>query len=148
MDNIRNHRAIAVWRNPHLWYITAIMIACSIFYYLHSIIELMGWTKPQWGIFYAVYDLHTLLFFIPVLYAAHIFRVRGAIVTALISILIFLPRAFLPRAIFILPYPEALIRPIAFLIVIGVVGFLLARLLNGITERKGMEDDVLGCAAC
>jgi len=133
MANIRHHRAL--WRNPHLWYITAIMIACSIFYYVDVIIELMGWPKPLGGILYTVHDLHRVLFFIPVLYAAYIFRLRGVIVTALISLLV-----FLPRAMFISPYPESLLRPIVFVILIGGVGILLSKLLDNITERKQAEE--------
>ena len=137
MDDVPDYKPIAAWRNPHTWYITAIMIACSIFYYLDTIIELMGWPKPGWDFLYTVHDLHRLLFFIPVLYAAYVFRVRGVIVTALILILI-----FLPRAMFISPYPEALLRPAAFLIVIGGVGILVSKLLDSITERKRVEEKI------
>ena len=125
---------MAVWRNPHIWYITAIMLACTIFYYLATIAELMGWTKPQWGILYTVHDLHRLLFFIPVLYASYIFRVKGAIVTALISMFI-----FLPRAILISPYSESLVRPIVFVIILGGVGILTSKLLDNISEHKRAE---------
>ena len=134
MDNIRHHMPIAVWRNPHTGYIAAIMMVCTIFYYLGAIVELMGWLKLQWGVLYAVHDLHRLLFFIPVLYAAYIFRVRGAIVTALISLLI-----VLPRAMFISPYAESLLRPIAFVIILGGVGVLTSKLLDNLTERRQAE---------
>ncbi len=135
MDNIHNHRRIAVWRNHHLWYITAIIMACSIFYYLNTIIEFMGWPNPRWGIFYGPHDLQRLLFLIPVLYAAYIFRVRGVIVTASISMLI-----FLPRAMFISTYFDALFRPMVFFISMGIMGILLAGLLDNITERKRTEE--------
>ncbi len=135
MDDVHDYRPIAAWRNPHTWYITAIMIVCSIFYYLDTIIELLGWPKSWWDMLYTVHDLHRLLFFIPVLYAAYIFRVRGVIVTALILILI-----FLPHAMFISPYPEALLRAMVFVIIIGGVGILVAKLLNSITERKQAEE--------
>jgi len=138
MDNIHHYKPIVVWRNPHTWYITAVMIGCSIFYYLDAIIALMGWTKPQWGILYEPHDLHRLLFFIPVLYTACIFRVRGVIVISLISLLV-----FLAHALFISSYPEPLIRAIAFVIVIGGVGILLSRLLDNITERKQMEEELV-----
>ena len=88
--SIRNHRPIAVLRNPHLWYVAVITMACSIFYYLSTIIDFMGWPNPRWNIFYTVHDLHRLLFVIPVLYATYIFRVKGVIVIASISILLFL----------------------------------------------------------
>jgi len=134
MENIRHYRPIAVWRNPHTWYITTTMMVCAIFYYLGIIIELIGWPKPQWEILSTVHDLHRLLFFVPVLYAAYIFRVRGAIVTAVISMLI-----FLHRATFISPYPESLLRPMAFVIILGGVGILTSKLLDNITERRRAE---------
>ena len=135
MDNIPNHRFIAIWRNPHLWYITIIMIACSIFYYMDTIIDFMGWLNPQWAIFYEPHDLHRLFFLIPVLYATYIFRARGVIVTALISMLV-----FLPYAMFISPYPQALLRAIIFFISVGIIGVLVCRLLDNITERKEAEE--------
>jgi len=111
------------------------MMGCTIFYYLGIIIELMGWLKPQWGIFYVVHDLHRLLFFIPVLYAAYIFRVKGAIVTAVISMLVFLYRAMI-----ISPYAESLLRPIVFVIILGGVGILVSKLLDNVTERGQAEE--------
>jgi len=41
--------------------------------------------------------------------------------------------------LFISPYPDALIRPVIFAIVIGIIGFLLSRLLDNITGRKRAE---------
>jgi len=134
MGNMRNDRSAALWRNPHLWYVIIVMLACSIFYYLESIIAFIGWPYPQWAIFDMPHDLHRFLFLIPVLYAAYTFRVRGAIAVALISILI-----FLPRALFISPYPDALLRPIIFSIVAGALGILMSVLLNNSTERKEVE---------
>jgi signal transduction histidine kinase len=129
-----NHRFVPAWRNPHLWYITIIMMACSAFYYLDTIINFMGWPNPQWGIFYTVHDLHRLLFLIPVFYAARVFRLRGAIVIALITMLV-----FLPRAIFISPYPDALLRPIIFFIGLSIIGVLIALQFDAIDDRKVKE---------
>ena len=127
MANIRHHKAL--WRNPHTWYITAIVIGCSIFYYLGTIIALTGWGVPRWGVLYTVYDLHRLLFVIPVLYAAYIFRVRGVIVAVLISMAI-----VVPRAMFISPYPQPLVRSLVFIGAFGIVGTLLALLLDNLAK--------------
>jgi signal transduction histidine kinase len=142
MANIRHHLPIIVWKNPHLWYITTIMIACTIFYYLDTILKLIGWPRLQWEVLYTVHDLHRLLFFIPVVYAAYIFRVKGAIVTTLISMLI-----FLPRAISISPYPEPILRPMVFVIILGGVGILVSKLLDNMTKLKKLDqlkDDFIG----
>jgi PAS domain S-box-containing protein len=71
------------------------------------------------------------LFFIPVLYAAHRFRIKGVIAITVISMLI-----FLPRALFISPYLSSLIRSIVFIIGLWFSGFFFTIALNAITERK------------
>jgi len=73
------------WRNPHLWYITVIMIVLAVFYYLPNIITLMGGEVPNWVILNMPHDLHRSLFSIPVLYAAYKFRIKGVIVIVSIS---------------------------------------------------------------
>jgi len=123
------------WRNPHLWYITVIMIVLAVFYYLPNIITLMGGEVPNWVILNMPHDLHRSLFSIPVLYAAYKFRIKGVIVIVSISMLI-----FLPRALFISPYSYALLRPIIFIIGLWFSGFFFAIALNNITERKKAEE--------
>jgi len=130
-----NHHPSAVWENAHLWYIALIMMACSVFYYLDSIADALGWATPQSSILSMPHDFHRFLFAIPVLYASYIFRIRGAVITALISMAI-----FLPRALFISPYPNPLLRPLFFCIVIGMVGVFGAKLLDEITARKKAEE--------
>ena len=135
MENSYRPRFMGIWRNRHLWYISAIMVACSIIYYLDAIIPgFMGWPGSGAGILGTVHDLYRLLFVIPVLYAAYIFRVKGVITTSLISMLVFLPRAF-----FISPYPNALLRPLIFVVSTGVMGILIAKMFDYITERKRVE---------
>jgi len=129
------NKKMSGWRNPHLGYITVIMIVIAIFYYLPSIITFMGGEVPNWVIF--PYDLHRSLFFIPMLYAAYKFRVKGVVVITVISMLI-----FLPRALFISPYSYALVRPIIFIIGLSLLGFFLAISLNNIAERKKAEEEL------
>jgi len=64
------------WRNPHLLYVTIMMIVLAIFYYLPSIITFVGGESPAWFILNMPHDLHRALFFIPVLYAAYRFRMK------------------------------------------------------------------------
>jgi len=135
MANI--HNLIAVCKNRHLWYITAIMMVYAIFYYLDTIIDIMGWTKPQWGVLYMVHDLHRLLFLIPVLYAAYIFRLRGVVVTVLIAMLV-----FLPHAVFLSTHTDAVLRVAGFLVGFSWVGILVARLSDNITEHKQAEEEL------
>ena len=135
MDDTRYQMPITAWRNPHPWYVTAIIIVCTVLYYLGAFTEFMGWSRLQWGVLYTVHDLHRLSFFIPVLYASYIFRVSGAIVTALISMLVFLYHAMV-----ISPYPDPLLRSIVFVIILGGVGILVSRLLDTMSERRRAEE--------
>ncbi len=126
-------------KNPRLWYVTMALVACSAFYYLDTIIDFMGWPNPRWGVFYTVHDLHRLLFLIPVLFAAYSFRLKGAIVTSLVTMLV-----FLPRALFISPYPDALLRATVFFIVLGIAGVLLALQLDAVDDGKKKEELIRG----
>ncbi len=119
-------------------YITIMMVVLSIFYYLSSIITLVGLKAPNWFIFNMPHDLHRSLFFIPVLYAAYRFRIKGTIVTTVISLLV-----FLPRALFISPYPYTLIRPVVFTVGLWFSGFFFAMALNATDERKQAEKNLI-----
>jgi len=94
----------------------------------------MGLKAPNWFILNMPHDLYRSLFFIPVLYAAHRFRMKGVIATTVISMLI-----FLPRALFISPYLSSLIRSIVFIIGLWFSGFFFATALNAIAKRKQAE---------
>ncbi len=133
------NKKMSGWRNPHLWYITVIMIVLAIFYYLSSIITFMGGEAPNCFILNMPHDLHRSLFFIPVLYAAYKFRVKGVIVINLFLMLI-----FLPRALFISPYSFPLIRSILFIVGFYFSGFFFAIALNAISKRKKATEELRG----
>ncbi len=110
-------------RNLHLLYIAIIIIALALFYYFPNINIL--------------HDVHRILFFIPVLYAAYKFRIKGVIVTTVISLLV-----FLPRCLFFSPYPVqlSLIRSIVFIIGLWFLGFFFATALNITGKLKEAEE--------
>jgi PAS domain-containing protein len=76
----------------------------------------------RWGIFYVVHDVHRLLFLAPVLYMAHVFGVRATIIIAIVSAGI-----VMPRALFISPYPDPLLRMMLSMAIVGAMGYLTAR---------------------
>jgi hypothetical protein len=43
------NKKMSGWRNPHLLYITIIIIVLAVLYYLPSIITLMGWKVPKYA---------------------------------------------------------------------------------------------------
>lgn len=118
-------KSLGTWRNPHIWYIAILMIVCSILYYLDVILDLVELPNPGWSVFLMAHNLHLLLFSIPLLYAAYVFRIRGIVVTGVVLALI-----FIPRAIFAAPYLEPLFRAAVFLPFAVILGVLIAYVQN------------------
>lgn len=123
------------WANKHLRYIIAIMVICSIIYYLPVIGGLFGWTSLQDSL-NGLHDLYGidflgLVFFAPVVYTAYILGVIPAVLAALIAMLI-----LLPHAIFIDNYPNALFKPTAFVIILSAVGAVVAMLQKSEWEHR------------
>jgi len=135
--NARKHQQVPLRKNKSFWHITILMIAFTAFYYMDVIINLGGSTHLKWDIFYTVHDLHRALFLIPAMYAAYEFRLRGIAVTSFISFLI-----FLPRALVVSPYPDPLFRALIFMVSMVIMGILLAKLLNNISEQKVLVQDL------
>jgi signal transduction histidine kinase len=125
MSYKRNKKGL--WANKHLRYIIALMVFCSIVYYLPVIAGGFGWT----GFSDSLDKLHNLfgidflglVFFGPVIYTAYVMGVIPAIMAALVSMFI-----LLPHAILIDNYPNALFKPTAFVIILSAVGSVVAML--------------------
>jgi hypothetical protein len=98
------------------------MLLCALFYYFGELVDLLGWETLRWHFFYSVHDFHRLLFLAPIVYAGYFFGVRAAIIITVISVNI-----FLPRALFISPFPDPLPRTVLFIIIVGVIGYLTGR---------------------
>jgi len=133
---MRNRLNIAgLWANKHLRYIIAIMVVCSIIYYLPVIAGLAGGTSAQITLdgFHNLYgiDFYGLVFFAPVVYTAYMLGVMPAVLAALIAMLI-----LLPHAILIDTYPNALFKPTAFVIILSAVGAVVAMLQKSDEQRR------------
>jgi PAS domain S-box-containing protein len=138
INGLQDSRPNAVWQNRHFWYIAILMLVFTIFYYMDALLNLTGWENLKWTIFYTVHDLHRSLFIIPVVYATTVFRIRGAIWTSALLVLI-----FLPRAIWISPYPDPLLRAAVFVAAIGLLSYFLGLFINNQGERKKLEKNLL-----
>ncbi|MGB2799117.1 MAG: HD domain-containing phosphohydrolase [Dehalococcoidia bacterium] len=127
MRNNSNVTSIAtgLWANRHLRNLAFIMVACSIFYHLPFFAGLVGWTSLQQALS-TLHDFYGLIFFAPVVYAAYVFGVTGAMLTAFITILILLPYATSTD-----PYLESLFRATAFGIILCAVGSAVALIQKG-----------------
>ncbi|KUG24658.1 sensory transduction histidine kinase [hydrocarbon metagenome] len=130
-SNARENEKLPVWKDASFWHIALLMVACSVFYYVDVIIDYAGWVNLRWHIFYTVHDLHRALFLIPVMYATYEFRMKGIIITGFLSLLV-----FLPRALFVSPYPDPLLRALIFMVSMSIIGVLLSLLLNSRDESK------------
>jgi PAS domain-containing protein len=108
-----------------------LLVVCTLFYYFGELVDWAAWNSLRESFFYGVHDVHRLLFLAPIVYAAYTARVRGAIIITLVSFVIFLPRAF-----FISPYPDPLLRMSIFTVFAGVVGVLVG-IVRDQAERAG-----------
>ena len=121
----------------HLVILTGILVIVTLLYYLGEFVNLLGNSALNWGYSLTVHDLHRLLFLVPIIYAAYVFRIRGAIALTLICFLIFLPRALL-----ISPYPDPLLRVIIYSLVAGAIGVLTAVTRNTAERHSILEDSI------
>ncbi len=116
--------------NHHLRHIAIIMVVCSIFYHLPFFAGLVGWTSLQAALS-TLHDFYGLVFFAPVVYAAYVFGVTGATLTAFITILVILPYATSTA-----PYLESLFRATAFAIILTAVGAAVALIQKGDEQQR------------
>jgi len=116
--------------NPHFWGITVLMILIAAIYY-GDLIGLGDWTRfgQHFFVTETLRDLHRSLLLIPLLYSAIILKIPGAITVTVIAFII-----VLPRAIFISPNPDPLLRSVGFMVLASLASILVAK------ERKQREE--------
>lgn len=114
--------------------IPLLLIVCSLFYYFGELVDWAAWNNLRLNFFYGIHDVHRLLFLAPIVYAGYIGRIKGAVIITLVSFLIFLPRAF-----FISPYPDPLLRMIIFTVFAGVIGVLVGAMRNQAARAANLE---------
>ena len=95
---------------------------CSIFYYFGEIVDFFGWQVLRLSFFYGVHDIHRLVFLFPIMYAAYYFGMKATIILIILTI-----STFMPRALFISPYPDPLLRSALFTVAAVGVGMFTAR---------------------
>ena len=114
-----------------------LFMLCTIFYYFGELVDFFGWEGLRWEFFYSVHGVHRLLFLAPIIYAGYFFGVRAVVIITIIVV-----GTFLPRALFVSPYPDPLLRTVLFIVIAGVVGYLTGReserrkLLEALVRRQ------------
>jgi len=117
-------------RSRHFWIITALIVFGALQYYVDQT-PLVSLSLFRHSFFTSVHDLHRTLFFIPVIYAALVFRVRGSLIASLAFLCI-----VLPRALMFSPYPDPLLRPLLFVTFAALASLLLATQLNRVERER------------
>ena len=117
-----------------LYVLGLLLLYCMIFYYFGELVDFFGWEVLRWEFFYSVHDVHRLFFLAPIVYAGYVFGVRATIIITIISAV-----SFMPRAVFISPYPDPLLRVIIFIVIAGAMGYLTARMRVEYKKRLRLE---------
>ncbi|MHB8084866.1 MAG: PAS domain-containing sensor histidine kinase [Dehalococcoidia bacterium] len=135
MQNIDRRKFVSTApRKRHIYIAASLFAVCIVIYYFGEVINTFGWQSLYWEGFYTVHDVHRALFLAPIVYAGYFFRIRGALFMTLGTFIV-----CLPRALFISPYPDSLLRMVIFVIVAGIVGSFTAVLRNEYELRGRMD---------
>ncbi len=118
-------RALVILRRRHFYFLISLFGICTLLYYFGELVDFTSWEALRWGFFYDIHDVQRLLFLIPIIYAGYIYRIRGAMAVTIAAFIV-----FLPRALFISPFPDPVLRPVLFTIVAGVIGYLTGMVCN------------------
>jgi signal transduction histidine kinase len=118
------------WLNRHLLILIVLMALCIFQYYVDQT-PLTSIPFFSHSFFTGIHDVNRALFFIPIIYSALVFRVRGSIITSLIFLI-----TVLPRALFISPYPNPLLRALIFVVFSALVSLLIATELNRFEKER------------
>ncbi len=107
---------------------------CTLLYYFGELVEFAHWEALHWQFFYGVHDVHRLLFLAPIIYAAYVFGIKATVMVSIISLMV-----FLPRALFISPFPDPLARMLVFSLITGIMGYLTAVVRRESERRTRLE---------
>ncbi len=107
---------------------------CTLFYYFGELVDFTGWTALRWSLFYDPHDIQRLCFLAPIIYACYFFGVKAMMTVTALSLI-----AFLPRAIMISTFHDAILRAVLFTIVSGVACSLIRIGRNKVQQRTSVE---------
>jgi len=111
------------------------MVFGTFLYYADQT-PLAGISPFSSSFFTGIHDAIRTLFFIPIIYATLLFRIRGSLSTSFAFFCVVLPRALLFS-----PYADPLLRPLLFVFSAALISLLLAAQLNLVEkERKARAE--------
>jgi hypothetical protein len=130
MDNQKNSGQYSSREYYRFYLLFIIFILCCIFYYFGEIVDYFRWEALGLDFFYGVHDIHRLIFLIPIMYTAYYFGLMPTVIIIILTICV-----FLPRAIFISPYPDPILRASLFTIIAAAAGIFTA-LISDQNKKK------------
>jgi DNA-binding winged helix-turn-helix (wHTH) protein len=107
---------------------------CTLFYYFGELVTFAGWEALRWKVFYDVHDIHRLLFFVPIMYACYFFGFKAMSAVTAASLLV-----FLPRAIFISPFSDAIPRSLIFVVAAGCLCYFIRMMRHRLQGYNDVE---------
>jgi PAS domain-containing protein len=114
-----------------------LIICCTLFYYFGELVNWAAWEALRIKFFYGIHDIHRLLFLAPIIYAGYTARIKGAVIVTLVAFIIFLPRAF-----FISPFPDPLLRMLLFTVFAAVIGIMTGVIRNQLERSRKLEAEI------
>jgi signal transduction histidine kinase len=121
-------------RAIHLSVIVLLFLGLGLLYYIEFVTATTN-TFLDEALFSGVRDLHRTFFLIPIVYAALIFGRKGALLASLAFLCV-----VLPRALFLSPYPNPLLRASISVASSAIIGMLVAAWRNQLKrEREDKE---------
>jgi len=121
-------------RNRHFWLILVLFVFCSVLHYA-ELMGIPGTTEPSFRFGLTRHALDRILFLVPIIYSAYIFRLAGGLGTSFAALLVMLPRATL-----LSPVPADAILETASVILVGVLASLWGWTL---VKAKGKTETAL-----
>ena len=122
-------------RNYRSFYFLFLLFGfCSLFYYLGELVDFARWEALRWDFFYGVHDIHRLLFLAPIIYAGYVFGVKATIIITILA-----AGVFLPRSLFVSPFPDPILRMALFTMIAGALGYLAAVTRRESERRSSLE---------
>jgi len=134
-------RLLSALTRPNRYSLTLLFIVwglCGLFYYLGEIVYFFNWVAVRWDFLYSVHDFHRALFLFPLVYAGYIFGVRVALTLSILTMML-----FLPRAIFISPYPDPILRMLLFMLIAGGMSLVTAVARREYLHRTRLQEHLL-----
>ena len=119
----------------NLWVAVCLFAAGAILYFADIVLSAWGVSTPDWSEYFINRGLYLILFAVPMLYCAYIYRVRGVIVSTIVYVVLFGLRVFYE-------YPNMLpfYKSLTFTAFLLVLGLLIARYQNiRDKERQAMR---------